>query len=295
MRLCLAAVVLLTFGCQPSGGQLAPSPTTSPASGANGSSPSAAITAPEGELGVPGRLAICTDLPYPPLEYYDDAGNEIGSDIDIGKGIAARLGLRPVIVNTVFDTIIPALLAGKCDIIISAQNITPERLEQVDMIPYFRAGMSFVTSPNGPAPKDELDLCGLSVATQSGTAEVDFIEGTGSFEGDGLNGRCVEAGKAPIDVKQFQKDSDSLLAVTSGQVDVWFADSTAAGFQVKEHPDQFRLTGIVVEFVDQGISLSKDKPALKRAVEAALAALIGDGEYERILERYGVQESTIRP
>ena len=46
--------------------------------------------------------------------------------------------------NSVFDTIIAAVNSGKCDIIISAQNITAARKKQVDMITYFQAGQSFV-------------------------------------------------------------------------------------------------------------------------------------------------------
>ena len=92
-------------------------------------------TIPSDQLLFAGKLTICSDLPYPPQEYFDANGNPIGSDIEIGQGIAARLGLQAEVVNSVFDTIIPALTGGKCDIIISAQNINPERLTQVDMIP----------------------------------------------------------------------------------------------------------------------------------------------------------------
>ena len=53
--------------------------------------------------------------------------------------------------NSVFDTIIPALTGGKCDIILSAQNINPDRLTQVDMIPYFQAGQAFLVQKGNPA------------------------------------------------------------------------------------------------------------------------------------------------
>ena len=53
--------------------------------------------------------------------------------------------------TTDFDTIIPALDGGSCDIIISAQTITAERQEQVDMIPYFAAGQSFVVLKGNPS------------------------------------------------------------------------------------------------------------------------------------------------
>ena len=73
-----------------------------------------------------------------------------GLDIDIGTEIANRLGLKVQFVNSVFDTIIAAVTSGKCDIIISAQNITADRQKQVSMIPYFKAGQSFVAAKGNP-------------------------------------------------------------------------------------------------------------------------------------------------
>ena len=41
-----------------------------------------------GQLEFPGKLVICSDIPYPPQEFFDDNGNPIGSDIEIGQAIA---------------------------------------------------------------------------------------------------------------------------------------------------------------------------------------------------------------
>ena len=88
--------------------------------------PTNVATVPDGLLVFEGKLVICSDIPYPPLEFFDDQGNPTGSDIDIGTEIAKRLGLTVQIENSVFDTIIDAVTGGKCDIIISAQNITAD-------------------------------------------------------------------------------------------------------------------------------------------------------------------------
>jgi hypothetical protein len=34
---------------------------------------------PAGGLIFPGKLVVCSDIPYPPLEFFDDAGNPTGS------------------------------------------------------------------------------------------------------------------------------------------------------------------------------------------------------------------------
>ena len=153
----LAAVALLVVAACTSGATPSPTsvPTVSPeasvpatteASPSAVASPTAVATVPDGQLIFAGKLVICSDIPYPPQEFFDAQGNPTGSDIEIGQEIAKRLGLTAQIENAVFDTIIAAVTGGKCDIIISAQNITPDRVKQVDMIPYFQAGQSFVVA-----------------------------------------------------------------------------------------------------------------------------------------------------
>jgi polar amino acid transport system substrate-binding protein len=192
----LIAALLVLAACQGA----SPSPSSN-ASGAASSSASASVaaspvaTVPADQLAFAGKLLICSDLPYPPQEFYDANGDPTGSDIDLGKEIAKRLALTPEIINSFFDTINEAVNAGKCDIVISAENVNAERLAVVDMIPYFEAGQAFVVAKGNPAGiKTELDLCGKNVAAESGTTEAAYIQGTGSFKGDGLDKKCTDAG-----------------------------------------------------------------------------------------------------
>ena len=55
------------------------------------------------------------------------------------------------------------------------------------MIPYFEAGQSLVVVKGNPEKiTGVMDLCGKSVAAESGTTEVDYIQGSGDYEGKGL-------------------------------------------------------------------------------------------------------------
>jgi len=255
-------------------------------------SPSASIVAtiPAEQLITAEKLTICSDLPYPPLEYFDEQGNPTGSDIDLGAAIASRLGLSEVVNNTVFDTIIPALLGGKCDIIISDQNITADRTKQVDMIPYFSAGQAFVVAKGNPKNlKTTTDLCGASVGAETGTTEVDYLNGTGDYKGKGLNAACTAAGKPAITVKQFEKDSDAVLALSAGQVDAYFADYPVAANYANTRPDAFEVAPIPqLDPALVGISVAKDDAHkdLKLGVQKALVSLINDGTYLEILKKY---------
>jgi polar amino acid transport system substrate-binding protein len=302
----LAVLAITVSACSTSAATSAPSAapaSVAPASVAASTAPStAASTAPSAApssaviplpsnatLAFVGKLVICSDIPYPPQEFFDANAVATGSDIDIGGEIAKRLGLTPVIQNSVFDTIIAAVTGGKCDMIISAQNITADRIKQVDMIPYFQAGQAFVVAAGNPAAINATtDLCGKKVGAETGTTEVDYLQGTGDYKGQGLSAACTKAGKAAINIKSFGKDSDALLALQAGQVDAYFADSPVAGYYTVQHPTQFALSGIApLQPAFEGISIPQSNTGLRDAVQAALVAMINDGTYLTILKKYG--------
>lgn len=309
----LAATAILVGACSSSAASPTPAPTpaptptpapvTTPAPGtptpAPTPTPVAIATVPPDQLVVTGHLTICSDIPYPPQEYFDAQGNPTGSDLDIGAEIATRLGLKVAVQNTVFDTIIAALQGGKCDIIISAQNITPDRLKQVDMIPFFQAGQSFVVAKGNPdAIKTTDDLCGKSVGVENGTTEADHLNGTGDYKtSGGLSKACTSAGKPAIDVKPYQKDSDALLALQTNKVATYFTDSPVAGYYVTQHPDQFELVaGVTLDPIKEGISVGKGTSGptqLEISVKAALQSMIDDGTYLKILTKYNVQSGAV--
>jgi polar amino acid transport system substrate-binding protein len=158
------------------------------------------------------------------------------------------------------------------------------------MIPYFQAGQAFLVQKGNPLGiKTTTDLCGKAVGAETGTTEVDALNGTAGtdYAGKGLSAACTKAGKAAINVKTFAKDSDALLALQSGQVDCYFSDSPVAGYYAVQHPDQFELAGLTLNVAKEGISVGKGNPKLESAVKAALQSMMDDGSYLAILKKYG--------
>jgi polar amino acid transport system substrate-binding protein len=288
----LGASLFIAVACAPAATTTPSSQPTAGTSVAPSTAPvaTAVATVPEAQLVTATRLTVCSDIPYPPLEFFDAQGNPTGSDIDIATEIANRLGLKVAIENTVFDTIIAALQGSKCDIIISDQNITTDRVKQVDMIPYFQAGQAFVVAKGNPAGLNTtLDLCGKKVAAETGTTEVDYLDGTGDYKGGkGLTQACTTAGKPAIVTTPFEKDSDAALALQAGQVDAYFADFPVAANYAVTKPDVFALSPIPqLAPALAGISVQNTGHAeLEKAVQTALVSMIDDGTYLTILKKY---------
>ncbi len=266
--------------------------------------PTAVSALPTFETSIKGKLQFCTDFPYPPQEFYDDQGNPQGVDIEIGNEIAKRLNLEPVYVNSMFDSIIAAVTSGKCDAILSAMNITSDRIKQVSMIPYFKAGQSFVTLKGNPHNiNTPLDLCGQSAAAESGTTEAAYLQGSGDYEGKGLTQECEKNGKPAVNVVIAQKDSDALQALQANKVVVYSTDSPVAAYYTVQHPDQFQLVGTILEPALEGINLPCGQPdctsapytPLAQAIQYALNQMMKDGAYNKILAKWNLTDSAVAP
>lgn len=279
-------------------------PTATPAPPTATVAPTAVAQVAADKLVQKGRLLICSDIPYPPQEFFDDQGNPTGVDMDLGTEIATRLGLKVQFVNSVFDTIIAAVNGGKCDIIMSAMNITDTRKKQVSMIPYFQAGQALMVLKGNPKNiNGPMDLCGQPVAVESGTTNADWLQSAGDYKGKG--GMVIECAKvnkkAPV-VTVTQKDSDSFQQLQSGKVVAYATDSPVAGYYVAQHGDQFQLAGQVIDPIAEGIVVPCGKEdctsaplsEVGKAVETAFKSMVADGTYTKILKKWGLENSAVK-
>ena len=294
----LIGSMLLTACATATGG----SPTQAPTSAAPTTAPTPVAQIPPEDLVIKGKLLVCSDIPYPPQEFYDANGNPQGVDIEIAQEIANRLGLQLQVVNSVFDTIIAAVTSGKCDIVVSAMNITPDRNKQVSMIPYFEAGQSIVVQKGNPANINQpLDLCGMSAAAESGTTEAQYLQGTESYSGKGLTQLCEQAGKGKLTVVLTQKDTDALQQLQSGKVAAYFTDSPVAAYYVVQNPDQFQVVGQIIDPIVEGIAVpcgatdctSAPLSPVGQAVKTALQSMMTDGTYAAILKKWDLENSAV--
>ncbi len=82
---------------------------------------------------------------FAPWVMKDKTGQLIGFEIDVATRLATDTGVQAQFVPTNWDGIIPALLAGKFDVIIGGMSVTPQRNQSVNFtIPYNYSGMSIV-------------------------------------------------------------------------------------------------------------------------------------------------------
>jgi polar amino acid transport system substrate-binding protein len=234
-----------------------------------------------------GHLTIAADATYAPMEFIAKDGKTlVGADVDLGKAIAKKLGVKADFVNASFDSIIPALQSGKYDMSMSSFTITKKREEVVDFVSYMTAGTSFyVKAKGGPKVNGLADLCGMSVAVEKGTTQAD--------DATKQSQECVAADKKAVTVSVFPDQNGANLAIASGRAQVGMADSPVAAWIVEESRGQFKLTGEPYNSAPYGIAIPKNS-GLAEPVLQALKQVIASGEYAKILHKWGITQGGIK-
>ena len=120
-----------------------------------------------------GVIKVATNIPYPPWEMYTEVGSQqpTGIDYDLSQALAAKLGVKSTFDQTVFDAIIPALQAGKEDIVMASMFDNAERQQELDFVDYATDGYAILVLKGNPEGIQTIDdLAGKKVAVQSGTS-----------------------------------------------------------------------------------------------------------------------------
>ena len=82
------------------------------------------------------------------------------------------------------------------------------------------------------------------------------------------------------------------LAVSSGRAELGMADSPVVAYQIKQSNGAFKLIGQTYGFAPYGLAIPKTT-GMTQPIYEALKVLIANGDYMKILEKWGVQEGAI--
>jgi polar amino acid transport system substrate-binding protein len=235
-----------------------------------------------------GVLKVGSDVAYAPVEFFDtDNKTVIGIDPDIAKALEAQLGIKLTFQNATFDGLITSLRSKRIDLIMSAMSDTPERQKSIDFVDYFSAGTSILVKKGNPAKINSLDdFCGKTIALQRGTTQEDVAKAQ--------TAKCKVAGK-PLKVLAFDRDTEALLQVKQGRAVADMNDFPVAAYSAKTSGggNDFEVVGAQLEAGPYGIGVRKEDTAIRDALQKAMQAIIDNGEYAKVLEKWNVKQGAV--
>ena len=237
------------------------------------------------EIAKAGKIVVGVDASYAPNEFFAEDGTTVqGMDIDIFNAVAAQFGVKAEYQPAAFDSIILGVNSGKYNVGVSSFTINDERKQQVNMISYFSAGTQWVTQKGNPKKVDLENACGLNIAVQKGTVQVDDLEAR--------NKACTGAGKPAINAIVEQDQSKVTADVVSGKADAMLADSPISLYAVKQ-TEGLEALGEIYDSAPYGFVIPKDQTAFGEAMVTALKNAKEDGSYDKALTTWGNESGGI--
>lgn len=274
-----AALALGLSGCVDNS-----TPTTSGGgSTSSGSKDAAAAALLPASIKNAGKIQVGIDATYPPNESKDSSGAAVGWDVDLFNAVSAKLGVKAVYNIAGFDTIIPSITGGKYDAGVSSFTDTTEREKKVDFVNYYSAGILWA-SPKGKTV-DPDNACGLKVAVETGTTEeLDDVPGKSKA--------CTDAGKPAIQILKFDGQDQATNAVILGQADAMSADSPITDDAIAKSSGKLQAAGKTFGVAPYGVAVKKGSK-LADALQKAFQAIVDDGQYKTILDKWGVADGSL--
>ena len=221
------------------------------------------------------EIRIGVEGAYPPFSKVTPDGKLVGFDIDFANALCEEMGAECTMVQQDWDGIIPGLLARKYDAIISSMSITEQRKKHVAFTkPYANTPAKFARKKGSGIEINKASLKGKSVGVQRATIHADFVK--------------AEFGDV-VDLKLYATQEEAYLDAVAGGVDLLLADSVAMneGFLKTDQGKNWEFVGPDYTAPGgTGIAIRKGDKDLVELFNNAIDAIMADGTYEKLKNKY---------
>ncbi|MCG6201079.1 transporter substrate-binding domain-containing protein [Psychromonas antarctica] len=221
-----------------------------------------------------GELRACFDAGYMPFEMKSKNNNYVGFDIDLGKEMARQMGVKYVPVNTAWDGIIPALITGKCDLIMAGMTINAQRNMKVNFAdPYIVVGQSIILNPKlrgKISSYKDLNAPEYTVTSKLGTT------------GEVVVKRMLSKAK----YNAFETETDAAMEVINGKADAMIYDMPFVSIYTAQNSD--KVDSILEPFTYEplGWAVKQGDADMINFLNNFLRQIKGDGTYDRIYDKW---------
>jgi polar amino acid transport system substrate-binding protein len=222
-----------------------------------------------------GEIVVGTAGSMPPLNMTTKEGDVVGLDVDLARLIASAMGVQLRLETMPFPELLPAMEAGKIDMIISGMTMTPRRNLKVAFVgPYFKSGKAFLTKVKTiAAAKDASDINSpgtVLVALESSTSQ-EFVE------------KLIPKARL-VTTRDYD---EAINMVINDEAHAMVADYTICAVSVIRYPDK-GLLGLVtpITYEPLGIAIPAGDPHLVNWTENLLASLKASGGLDKLKERW---------
>ncbi|MBW2177835.1 MAG: transporter substrate-binding domain-containing protein [Deltaproteobacteria bacterium] len=220
-----------------------------------------------------GELVVGTAGSMPPLNMTTKDGQVVGIEPDIARYIANAMGVKLRLETMPFAELLPALEAGKVDMVLSNMTITPQRnLNAAFVGPYYVSGKAFLTKLE-------------TIALAREAADINSAETTLAV----LKGSTSQyfAEKVIPDANLITTDDydAAVNLVRTGEAHAMIADYPICLVSVYRYPEEGLLTVVTpLTYEPIGIAVPVNDALLVNWLENFLHTLKASGNLETIVD-----------
>jgi len=240
--------------------------------------------------GLAGKTVVVgQDGTSAPYSFRDPANPDqvLGADADYARAVFACIGVPVTFQIGAWSGLLPAVAAGRIDMMWDDLYYTPERAQRVDYVMYSLASDTAVLHKGNPKNIRSLDdLCGVRAVAGLGTVEVLLLTN--------LNQKCTEAGKPAIEINTFQDRPSAWLMIQTNRADIVLSSSAMAAAAIAERPEMEAGFGFLPD-VKIGVAVGKGRAELEQAMVDAMAATLASGKIASIYASYKLDPKLLLP
>ena len=221
-----------------------------------------------------GQLAVCTTGDYKPYTFLREDGEYEGIDITMARSLAKSLGVEVQWVPTTWKTLMPDMIAGKCDIGMGGISVTLERQKK-----------AFFSNPLDVDGKIPLVRCAdeplYQTVEQINQPSVRLIEPAG-----GTNEAFARA-FLPKASLAFHDNKTIFQELLDKKADVMITDASEALYQQKRMPGLCAVNPTrYMQYGEKAYLLPRDDTTWKGYVDQWLHLSKATGAYQQTLSQW---------
>ncbi len=224
------------------------------------------------------EIVIVTENAYPPLQFLDKSGTQVGWEYDAMAEMAKRMNFTIKYENISWDAMIPAVSEGQFDMGMTGITIKDDRREKVDFSDsYMTSQMVMMVRGDEARFADKAGFAAnaeLLMAAQPGTTPF-YVGVYEVLDGDEANPR----------IKLFETFGATVEALKAGDVDLVLTDGTAGAGYVEASNGGLKIVGEKLGTEDFGFIFPKGSD-LVAPINAGIAALKADGTLDELNKRW---------
>ena len=219
-----------------------------------------------------GKARIGVLIGAPPYGSVDSQGNPIGYDMDVATLVGKYLGVPVEVTQLTPPARIPALEAGRVDMLISTLAPTPERARALMFTIPYSAFQTGIYAKKNVSIKTWADLKGMKVGVNRGSSvEREFVN------------REKELG---LTILRFEDDSTTMQALFSGQVQAIAGPDAQANAAMKAKGDTETELKFVFGMQPNSMAVKKDARDLHQWLNNVIYYIKQNGELNAISEKW---------